>query len=103
MYKLEFLSLAKEDMDNIINYISHELKNKNAALNLANDFINQTNNILLFPYSNPIYSPFKKLKNEYRVDKIKNFLMFYIINEDKKIITIVRVIYNKRNIENLLD
>ena len=84
MYKLEFLSLAKEDIDDIIYYISHELKNKNAALNLANDFINQTNNILLFPYSNPVYSPSKKLKQQYRINKIKNFLMFYVIDEKEK-------------------
>lgn len=27
MYKLEFLPIAKEDIDNIIYYISHNLKN----------------------------------------------------------------------------
>lgn len=103
MYKLEFLSLAKNDMDNIIYYISHELKNKSAALSLANEFINQANNILMFPKSNPIYMSFNKSKNEYRVNRVKNFLMFYIIDDKKKIITIARVIYNKRNIDILLD
>lgn len=29
------------------------------------------------------------------VFRVKNFLMFYLINEKEKIITIVRVLYNK--------
>ena len=32
MYKLEFLTIAKKDMDDIIYYISNTLNNKKAAL-----------------------------------------------------------------------
>lgn len=103
MYKLEYLKLAKEDMESIIYYISYNLQNKTAALNLVDEFIKVANSILEFPYGNAEYTPIKPLKNEYRSAKVKNFIMFYTINEESKTITIVRVLYQKRDLRKLLD
>lgn len=103
MYQLEFLPIAKKDIDDIIYYISNNLKNTIAAQNLAQKFIIGANSILEFPYGSPIYNSLKKLNYEYRSIKIKNFLMFYIINENKKVITIVRVLYQKMEINQILD
>lgn len=102
MYKLEFLPIAKQDMDSIIYYISHELKNSSAAKRLANDFIRETNKILDFPYGSAIYHLDQTLQNEYREMKIRNFIMFYTINEKEKIITVVRVLYQKMDISKIL-
>ncbi len=103
MYKLNFLPLAKQDMDNIIYYISNNLKNKSAAKKLAENFINGANNILEFPYGCAVYEEKGNLKNEYRSIKVNNFRMFYTINEEDKTITIVRVLYQKMNLENILN
>ncbi len=103
MYKLTFLPLAKKDMDEIVYYISFNLKNKKAALDSANEFIKNANNILTFSYGASEYTSLvNKLEYTYRCVKIKNFYMFYVIDEDKKVITIVRVLYRKRNIDKLL-
>lgn len=75
MYKLEFLPIAKKDIDEIIYYISNNLKNKTAADNLAKNFIKGANNILEFPYGSSVYKTAKKLEWEYRYLKIKNFLI----------------------------
>ncbi len=103
MYKLEFLNIAKQDIDDIIYYISNILKNKKAAISLANDFIKCANYILEFPYGISVYKVSKKLKLEYRCFRIKKFLMFYTINEKSKTITIMRVLYQKMDIDNILD
>lgn len=103
MYKLEFLPIAKKDIDNIIYYISKTLKNPSAARDLANDFIKGANSILEFPYGLPIYKTVKRLENEYRSVRIKNFLMFYTINDQQNMIIIVRVLYKKMDINNLLE
>ena len=103
MYKLEFLPIAKKDMDDIIYYISNNLKNNTAAINLSKCFINGANSILEFPYGLSEYKPTSKLKNVYRSIKIKNFLMFYTINERKKTITVVRVLYHKMDITSILE
>lgn len=103
MYKIEFLPIAKEDMDNIIYYISYNLKNITASKNLRDLFIKSLNYIIEFPYSNSIYKPLRNLSYEYRIYKTKNFLMFYTINEDKKLITIMRILYQKMDISNILE
>lgn len=98
MYKLEFLPVAKNDIDDIIFYISNNLKNVTASRKLRDLFIDSFDQILEFPYGCPIYQQVKFLKNEYRSFKVKNFLIFYTINEQDKIITITRVLYRKSNI-----
>ena len=102
MYTLEFLPIAKKDMDDIIYYISNNLNNQTAAKKLINSFIEGANSILTFPFGLPAYKTTKKLQQEYRSIKIKNFLMFYTVNEKEKIITIVRIIYQKMDIDNIL-
>lgn len=102
MYSLEILPIAKKDIDSIIYYITNILKNKTAAKKLARKFISSANSILIFPYGTSVYQPINKLKYEYRSVKIENFLMFYIINEEEKIITIVRVLYKKMDFANIL-
>ena len=58
--------------------------------------------ILIFPYGSAKYTTTSLLKNEYRSFRIKNYLMFYTISEKDKIITVVRVLYQKMNLENAL-
>lgn len=102
MYSLEFLPIAKNDIDNIIFYISHNLNNISAARKISKSFINVINNITYFPYGIPVYKNNKNLKYEYRCAKVKNYLIFYTINEKEKKITIVRVLYRKMNISSIL-
>ncbi|MBP3919991.1 MAG: type II toxin-antitoxin system RelE/ParE family toxin [Bacilli bacterium] len=103
MYRIEFLPIAKKDIDDIIYYISHNLKNITASKKLIDLFMSSIDSILEFPYKSSIYQPIDVLKNEYRTYKVKNFLMFYTINEEKKLITIVRVLYQKMDISNILE
>lgn len=103
MYKIEFLPIAKKDIDNIIYYISYNLKNITASKKLRDLFISKLDDIVEFPYRNSVYQPIGTLKNEYRSYRMKNFLIFYLINEDEKLITIVRILYQKMDISNILE
>lgn len=102
MYKLEYLKIAKLDLNEIITYINDNLKNPTAAKEFIKTFIKDANNIIKFPYSNPEYITNKKLNNKYRISSIKNFLIFYTIDEKEKTITISRVLYKKREINKFL-
>lgn len=93
----------QKDIDDIVYYISNNLKNISAAKKLVNAFIENTNTILNFPYGSPVYNPIGILNNEYRKIKVKNFLMFYTINEKEKTITIVRVLYQNMDISKILE
>ncbi len=103
MYKIEVLPIAKKDIDETIYYISHNLKNVSAAKKLRDLFISSFDNIIEFPYIGTIYQSINTLKYKYRSYKIKNFIMFYIVDEKQKLITIVRVLYQKMDINNILE
>lgn len=102
MYKLEYLPIARQDMIEIATYISRELNNPTAADSLAVELIEAGDHIPEFPYANPAYIPIRPLKHEYRKVLVRNYLMFYWIDEEKKVITVARVIYARRDYEALL-
>lgn len=93
MYQLEFLPTARQDMIEIVQYISMELKNPIAANHLAEEFFRATNNIQTFPYTNSLHMPIRALKREYRKSLVQNYLIFYWVEEEKKLVTIARVLY----------
>jgi len=96
MYKITFTKTALKDIDNIINYIFYKLNNKIAALNLLNSFISSRKYIIIFPKAN-------NFNDKYYKYRIKNYYMFYTLDEVTKTITIVRVLYRKRNFQEILD
>lgn len=102
MYKLEYLPIALQDIVEIVNYISHTLKNQESASNLAESFIEKAESLLKFPYKNPVCQLIRPLKYEYRKILVENYIMFYRVDEEKKLVTIARVIYAKRDFSNLL-
>ena len=95
MYELEYKPLAQQDMVNIVGYISKTLHNPAAAERLAKAFIDEAEAIREFPYSMPVYHPIRPIKYEYRKLIIKNYVMFYRVDEAAKLITIARIVYEK--------
>ena len=55
LYKLEFLPAAREDMVEIVRYISKELHNPAAAERLAGLLVEAAERAAQFPYANPAY------------------------------------------------
>jgi len=102
MYKLEYLPIAKQDMVEIARYISKELRNPSAAEKLAVEMIDAAERLVDFPYSKAMHITAKPLKHEYRRLVVKNYVMFYWVNEIEKSIVIARVIYAHRDFDNLL-
>ena len=98
MYKLEYLPSALRDMTEIAQYISAKLKAPAAAENLAEELVDAAERAAAFPYSNPAYIPIRPLKREYRKRALKNYLIFYYADEERKIVTIARVIYARREL-----
>ena len=103
MYHLEYLPIARQDMIEIVRYISRELENPVAADQLATQLIEAGDSILTVPYANPVYIPIRPLKHEYRKLLVQNHIMLYWVDEDKKLVTVARVIYARRDIERLLE
>jgi len=103
IYSLEYLPIALQDLIDIIKYISHDLANPAAAERLASDLVEAANRLLDFPYAAPVHHPAKPLEKEYRRALVKNYFVFYSVDEILKLITVARVIYARRNYGKLLD
>ena len=103
MYNIEYLPSAKEDMVEIVRYISHDLQNPMAADKLAVEMVKAADGLSDFPYRNRAYMPIKSLKREYRKLLVQNYILFYYVEEEKKLVTIARVIYGRRNYGKLIE
>jgi len=102
MYSINITDIAEEDILNTVKYIADVLKAPTAANNLL-DEIEKHEEIL---ENNPNIYPF--VPDEYLAQKglkftvIKNYLLFYTINEDEKVVTVIRFLYGRRDWKNIL-
>ena len=102
MYEVSFLPIAMQDAVEIVQYIKCELKNTSAAEKFSKDIRKSAKALETFPYKNSAYFPVRKLKHEYRKQLIGNYIMFYWVDEEKRSVTIARIIYARRNYEKFL-
>jgi len=102
MYQLVFLPTARQDMTDIVHYISHELLNPRAAEALADEMIGAAERLCDYPYINVVHPMIRPLKHEYRKLLVKNYIMLYWVDEHEKLITIARVMYARRDHEKRL-
>jgi toxin ParE1/3/4 len=96
MYRLSYLPVANRDITDIVNYIAETLAAPKAALDLLKALHESISRLKDFPYSCRVYQPVKPLEQEYRILTIKNYAVFYTVNEQDKLVEIYRVIYAKR-------
>lgn len=99
-YKLSFLPLFENDLNEITDYITNHLQNPDAALRLIDDIEIAINKRLEMPLA---FSPYQSAKNRphpyYRIN-VRNFSVFYVIIGDT--MEVRRILYSKRNLDNLL-
>ena len=100
-YKLSFLPLFEEDLNEIVDYITTDLQNPSAADRLVGDIESTINKRLEAPLS---FAPFRSSKKRphpyYRIN-VRNFSVFYVVIDDT--MEVRRVLYSKRNLDKLLD
>ena len=103
MYKLEYLPVARQDLVEIVGYISKQLCNPAAAASMSAKFMEAGERIAQAPYGYPAYRPLRALQKEYRKGLVGNYLMFYWVDEATKTVTVARVIYARRDYASLME
>jgi plasmid stabilization system protein ParE len=102
MYSLNITDIAEEDILSAVNYTANILKSQKAANKLLNE-IEKYEEIL---ENTPNIYPF--VSNEYLAKKglkfvmVKNYIMFFTINEDEKTVNVVRFLHGRRDWKNIL-
>ncbi len=99
-YKLTFLPIFEEDLNKIVDYITNELNNPEAAHKLVNDVEQAILERLYAPASFAIFSSKKKREHPYYRIYVRNFSIFYVVIDDT--MEVRRILYSKRDIYNIL-
>ena len=100
-YKLSFLPLFEEDLNEIVDYITTDLQNPSAADRLVGDIESAINKRLEAPLS---FAPFRtsnKRPHPYYRINVRNFSVFYVVINDT--MEVRRVLYSKRDLDKLLN
>ncbi|MBR1720951.1 MAG: type II toxin-antitoxin system RelE/ParE family toxin [Treponema sp.] len=102
-YNVRIMEKAEEDLSEIVDSISDTLKNQKAADNLLVGFLQEKDNIAENPYMYPL-SDNPVLQNEgyHRFLFYRNFIALYLIDDVEKIVSIMRILYAKRDYANLI-
>lgn len=102
-YRLEYLPAARRDLMEIVRYIARELKNPIAAERLAADLIEAGERIPDFPYAAPVHIPIRPMRHEYRKLLVRDHFLFYWVDEERRTVTVARVIHARTDYDKILE
>jgi plasmid stabilization system protein ParE len=97
MYLLNFTKIVYEDIDSSYKYIAEKLDAPRAAENLIEEIIEKLNYIKKTPYSRPLVQDNYLASLGIRSIKVKNYVIYFNVDENEKRINVIRFFYNKRN------
>lgn len=99
-YSYKFTEKAENDLDEIIRYIREKLLNPSAAVSFFKRVFESIDNLRKFPLSGMLVeNEFLQNKNIRRV-VADNYIIYYLTDEAQREI-IVRIVYGKRNLEEI--
>ena len=102
MYRIEYLPVAVQDLTDITRYIGITQRDPFTANRLTEKIMSAIENLREMPYKYQSFRLSKPLSNDYRRFRVNNYIVFYTVDESKKLVTIYRVLYQKRDYEKLL-
>ena len=101
-YKVQLSIQAKNDYKSIIRYIRYELLEPIIAEKYAELIRNELNSLEYQPQKFAIIDYDIIKKYNFRKLIIKNYIAFYRINEDEKIVNVERILYSGTDWKNKL-
>lgn len=98
-YKIDITSKAQNDLEEIFRYIAFDLQSFINASNLLDRLEQAIYSLEQMPERFRLYDKGPWKSKNLRIMPIDNYLVLYITNNVKHIVTIVRVMYGGRHIE----
>ena len=99
-YEIRYLPTFISQFNNILYYITYELKNKIAADNFYNEVVKQIEIRSNAPESYEVFKTTKGEKIKYYKINVKKYTIFYVVKDN--VMEIRRIYYSQRNFENLI-
>ena len=100
MYKVVYLPTARQELEEAVLYIATELCAPEAAVSLLDEIDHAAQSLMEMPYRHALYPSLYALKNEVRFFPIKNYNVFYIVDEAQQTVEIRRILYQRRKMTN---
>jgi toxin ParE1/3/4 len=102
MYQLIFAQQFKSDLQSCVDYVRKKLQNPIAAKDLRNK-VKETYKLLREnPYMRPLVKDEELAEKGYRFISVKNYLIFYVIDEPAQKVDLVAFMYARRNWQQIL-
>jgi len=101
-YKIQLAAKAKQDIRDIHNYITHQLKEPAIADRLLEQIDAEILKLQIMPLRHALERDEQLKLRHLRKLMIENYLVFYRVHEKTETVFIVRVLYGKRDWVNLL-
>lgn len=101
-YSVHITTAAERDVANATDYIDQVLKNPKAADELLEAFLQQVNDLAVFPARYPLARDEILVAWGIRFLRIKNYIAFYLIDDAREMIYVIRLLYGKSNWASIL-
>ena len=101
-YDYVLTDIAESDIDNVLSYISINLGNVVAAKALADEFIDQIDKFCLEPRAGKVVENEFLKRDDVRYFLVKNYIVYYVVDDVSRKIVVLRFVYGKRNQDNIL-
>lgn len=81
MFNVQFSDYFNRDLQSTEDYIIEKFRNPQAAADLLDGISEKIDSLMEYPYLYPVYTPLKKLENEYRSFTVGNYLVLYLVED----------------------
>ena len=102
VYKVNLTELAENDLRDIAKYISAQLNAPTTALNMIQTIKTAIANLETMAFAYPLVKDDRLATLGYRLLPVKNYIAFYIVNEKEKNVDVDRILYGRRDWQNIL-
>ncbi len=101
-YRIAYSPAAKDDLKDIYSYIAFQLQERQTARNQTNRIRNAIRSLDHLPNRHVAvdWEPWASMGM--RKMPVDNFLVFYLVNQEEHMVTVVRVFYGGRDIETMV-
>lgn len=99
VWKVNYTKDAEQDLQDIYDYISDGLLEPTTAANQTNRIMDAVDSLDRMPFRHILYDSELWRTKGLRVLPVDNYLVFYLPNESRSIVTIIRIMYGGRDIE----
>lgn len=102
MYDIQITEPAEKDLYEIGAYISKELLEPEIAKKVFSEIAKGVNSLEDMPLRNALVADDRLDYKGIRKIMVDNYIVFYIVTDESKTVTIIRILYSRRDWINLL-